>query len=458
MKRNHWLFGTAILLICFLSGCVELPGINTPDSGGSKIPGNSSAVGTDTSTQESSDLALLREEINQNGNIGAAFIGYVDSESTEEELYSYLAASETGQKYPFLSEAALVMEEGQELYAIVPPNENWTVTVYPSKVTEDGTYEDILNQPIYTGDSGEILLVRCNLSEIYSNVLIASTDSYAAISFRLTLSMESGRMAKADGVYDFSVYAESGSGMGSENPDLALLREEIGSSGSAAGLAFIGYVDSQSTEADLYRYLADSKTGQNYPFLSNAPVVMTEGQELYAIVPNEAGTVTVYPSGVTENGEYADDKSSPLYTGAPGEAVVVMCNLSEIYSNVLITATDGGGAIDFRPALSMENGHLAETPGVYDFSVYEAPFDEYAVETAAELLREIDEIKEAMEQGMELLYTGDTQIIEGRTCLLFALGTDWDGQFFRERYYAVCGNHVYAYDAVYDYWTPLGMG
>ena len=43
---------------------------------------------------------------------------------------------------------------------------------------------------------------------------------------------------------------------------------------------------------------------------------MADGQELYAIVPpNEKGRVTVYPSDITENGEYADDKSHPLFDG-----------------------------------------------------------------------------------------------------------------------------------------------
>ena len=375
MKRVFLLFCTGILLLCFVSGCAQPPGGSTSKPDKSQNSVSSPAASPEPSTPELSGLAALREEINQNRNIGAAFIGYVHSQSTEEELFRYLSESETGKEYPFLSDSHLVMTEGQELYAIVPPNKNWTVTVYPSKITEDGTYEDILNQPIYTGDPGEILLVRCNLSEIYSNVLFASTDSVAAISFRLSLSMENGRMVETEEVYDFSVYEENAPIVEPEDPVLALLREEISSNGGTAGLAFIGYVDSQSTEEELFRYLSESETGREYSFLSDAPIVMTEGQELYAIVPpNEAGTITVYPSGITEYGEYADDKSNPLYTGKPGEAVVVMCNLSEIYSNVLVTVTDGGGAMDFRPALSMEDGQLAETPGVYDFSVYEEIF------------------------------------------------------------------------------------
>ena len=55
--------------------------------------------------------------------------------------------------------------------------------------------------------------------------------------------------------------------------------------------------------------------------MSEAACYMADGQELYAIVPpNEKGRVTVYPSDITENGEYADDKSHPLFEGKPGEA------------------------------------------------------------------------------------------------------------------------------------------
>ena len=204
MNRKLLLFCTAIFLICFFSGCVVLPGNNTSDSDESKIPGGSS-VTTEPDGAEPNDISLdaLQKKISQSSiAVGVAFIGYVDSESTEADLYTYLAASETGQKYPCLSEAPLVMVEGQELYAIVPPNEEWTVTVYPSMITDDGTYEDVLNAPIYTGDPGEVLLVRCNLSEIYSNVLIVSTDGVAAISFRPSLSMEDGHLVAIAGVYD----------------------------------------------------------------------------------------------------------------------------------------------------------------------------------------------------------------------------------------------------------------
>ena len=238
---------------------------------------------------------------------------------------------------------------------------------------------------------------------------------------------------------------------------LTALRQKINYHSKGAGVAFIGYVESGSSEIDLRAYYASSKTGKAYPDLGHAPLYMAEGQELYAIIPpNDKGTITVYPSTMTEDGEYADDKSNPLCIGKPGEVLLLRCNLSEIYSNVLISVTDGGGAVLFRPSVSLKDGHLTNDLPVYDFSIYEETPDERSVQIATEILLEADEVKDAVKGGMKIMYTGDTQMIEGRTCLLFALGTDREDQFVRERYYGVCDNLIYVYDAVSDTWAVLG--
>ena len=113
-----------------------------------------------------------------------------------------------------------------------------------------------------------------------------------------------------------------------EELSLEMLQEEIIQNGGSAGIAIIGYVDSQSTEAFLREYVAYSYVGGKRFFLQDADIVMTEGQELYAVVPaTPEGTVTVYASSISEMGEYVDD-STPLYTGDPGEAVIVLCNIT----------------------------------------------------------------------------------------------------------------------------------
>lgn len=243
-----------------------------------------------------------------------------------------------------------------------------------------------------------------------------------------------------------------------QDNSLAMLQDEISQNGCMVGVSFIGYM-SNSSEVELRDYIANSDNGRTYPFLNTAMLLMTEGDELYAIVPpNEQGTVTVYPSTMSETGEYVDDKSNPLFEGLPGEPVIVQCNLGDFYSNVLVTVTDSGGAIDLRPVLSGEDGRLFKESWLYDFSVYEKPLDEGEVEDATQLLSQVEEIKLAMQQGKNLMYTGDMQLINGQTCLLFTLGTGHGEQFVRETYYAVGDNSLYAFDSIYGTWNVLGMG
>ena len=239
-----------------------------------------------------------------------------------------------------------------------------------------------------------------------------------------------------------------------EDTELSLLKKQINQNSCGAGVALFGYVDSEFTRTDLSFYLEFHHLTKEYPFLSEAACYMADGQELYAIVPpNEKGRVTVYPSDITENGEYADDKSHPLFEGKPGEALVLRCNFSEIYSNVLVSVTDGGGAIDFHPSISLMDGHLAELAGVYDFSVYEETPDERSVEIATEILLEYGEVRQGLENGMKLMYTGESEIINGGSCMLFVLGTDNGEQFVQEQLYGVCDNLIYIYDVFTDTWN-----
>ncbi len=168
MKKIPILFCTAILLICFLSGCIELSEDGKLDIDLNKILSDISVVESDDTETVDSDLEKLRVMLGKSDSIvGVAFIGYVDSQSTEDDLYTYLENSETGKAYPFLSDAPIVMAEGQELYAIVT-NDSGTITVYPSNINESYEYVDDISTPLYTGKNGEVVIVRCNISEIYS--------------------------------------------------------------------------------------------------------------------------------------------------------------------------------------------------------------------------------------------------------------------------------------------------
>ena len=243
-----------------------------------------------------------------------------------------------------------------------------------------------------------------------------------------------------------------------EDTALLALRDEITRSGNLVGIAYMGYVDSESGEVDLRDYVAHSELGNQYPFLNTAWLWIGEGDELYAIVPgSENVTITLFSADMTQSGEYMVDRSMPI-EGFPGEVQLVKCNVSDLYSNVLVSVTDGNETIEVYPGLSMEDGRLAKDPGVYDFSIYETEIGEAEVQDAFDQLLQTEEIQMAMQQGMSLMYTDTTEMINGQVCLVFALGTDHDEYFVREAYYAVGGGLIYAFDGIYGVWTVLGAG
>ena len=167
MKKVFCLFFTAVLLACFLCGCSVLPEKAPSYPDGSQVSDGSSLKEPDSTNVEDPALTALQQKINYNGKgAGVAFIGYVDSESSEVDLRTYYASSETGKAYPDLVYAPLYMAEGQELYAIIPPNDKETIIVYPSTMTDDGEYAEDKSNPLCIGEPGEVLLLRCNLSEI----------------------------------------------------------------------------------------------------------------------------------------------------------------------------------------------------------------------------------------------------------------------------------------------------
>ena len=229
------------------------------------------------------------------------------------------------------------------------------------------------------------------------------------------------------------------------------LRNAINESGCMLGVGFFGYTDSEADEAKTVEFISDSVLSKKYPFLKNLIPVMLEGAELYTFVPaNDSTAVTVFGTSVSDNGTYSDEKETPLYSGKPGETVILRCNISEIHSNVLVTVSDGQKSLEFHPAISLENGHVTKETGCCDFSVYE-DFKPSA-EAAFERLAKSEELQTAMEQGMKLIDTGDTEFIEGRLCRIIALGTDCDDRFVREKLYAVSENSIYMLNAETAEW------
>ena len=244
------------------------------------------------------------------------------------------------------------------------------------------------------------------------------------------------------------------------DPKLLSLQKEIRDNACPAGMAFLGFVTEDAAENDLRGFLKSSRYAEEYAFLAAAPFVDAGGTELYAVVTaGKECIASVYRAVFTDSGEYDVKTDNALYAGNGTDCFLLRCNVSDIHANAVVSFKNGGATLSVFPMRSGVDGHLV-AEGCYDFSVYpetEETAEEKNIRFAGELLTEAGEVQYYMGLGMTLQYTGQTQIIDGRSCRIFVLGTEHDdGQFVREHLYGVCDNLIYTYDALSDTWSVLG--
>ena len=270
-------------------------------------------------------------------------------------------------------------------------------------------------------------------------------------------------------VFSFSNYGEcvrevSAQTSGAEE-NLAILQDIIRENECQAGMAFLGYTYENADTSEILEYTRQEELAAAYPFLQDGTVVDAGGYEIYAIVPGLDCKISIYPTQVTEEGEYLEDLNNPWYMGQENEVIILRCNMSEIFSNVMVSVQKQNMSVQYHPMVSLKDGHLAAEAYCYDFSIY-YDWDEYQSEydysldinIARDLIAQTDEVSYYLGLGMSLWYTGTEEYIGGRNCPVFVIGTDHEEHFTKEKYYAAGDNVVYYYDPLGDAWLLLGAG
>ena len=247
--------------------------------------------------------------------------------------------------------------------------------------------------------------------------------------------------------------------------DLSRLQKTILDNNESVGVAYIGYVGYEANEQEVYSFLDNSQYADKYDFLCGSPLVNVGGAELYAVVIADTEYIaSVYRAEITDNGEYSvkTDDAIYKYSGYGIDYFLLRCNESEIHSNVSLSFKKENDSFSVFPMLSGMDGQLVDG-NYYDFSIYSdyvgsGESEDKNVAIAREILLESQDVQYYISMGMSVQYTGQIEEIEGRSCWIFALGTDRDDQFVRERYYGVCDNLIYYYDSLNDKWEMLGKG
>ena len=152
------------------------------------------------------NLAILQDIIRENEcQAGMAFLGYTYEGAEAAEILEYTRQGEVAAAYPFLQNGTVVDAGGYEIYAIVP-GDDCRVSVYPAHPTEEGEYLDDLNAPYYMGQENEIIILRCNVSEIHSNVMVSVQKQNMSVQYHPMVSLKDGHLAAEAYCYDFSIY------------------------------------------------------------------------------------------------------------------------------------------------------------------------------------------------------------------------------------------------------------
>ena len=220
MKRV-WAVILAAALTLSLAAC----GGGENGTGGKLPSGSRSADQTDI--VETPELASLRGSITGSGAaIGVAYLGYAGEISSMKDAVELLQNGAYAENYPFLltlPDDAFVNAGGEELYAFVPADSSSALTVYAADITDSGDYRKT-GKPLCEGKAGEVLLVRCNVSDLHANVCVEA----AGKQFYPMLSLMDGSVSMEGDYFDFTLYEAlwGFDGSGGENSEWLLSDDE----------------------------------------------------------------------------------------------------------------------------------------------------------------------------------------------------------------------------------------
>ena len=129
-----------------------------------------------------------------------------------------------------------------------------------------------------------------------------------------------------------------------ESEALASFRQEIGDETAVLAAAYLGYAELDGYE-DLMVYLEANGFYDLYPFLpemTEAQFVQQEGGEFYLVVPVSADTsLSVFDCAVDET-TYELVQGEEMLSLEAGQPVILQGNVSEIVSNLWVTAETAG--------------------------------------------------------------------------------------------------------------------
>ena len=103
-----------------------------------------------------------------------------------------------------LGKCHVVKQPGEEVYVFVPADEKYVISVYEQDWGDfDPDVYPKRGKLLYKATPGEVVVVRCNQSDIVSNIEISMDMNGKELVYSPNMSLDDGSLVTEDGVYDF---------------------------------------------------------------------------------------------------------------------------------------------------------------------------------------------------------------------------------------------------------------
>ena len=233
-KKMLWILALAMPMILVLSACsitvttnnaddhtqavAETPTEQTTAVEETAPSSENASTQPDTAEDWNPYVAQRQILLDENSMLGVVFLGYIEAEATDftfdhDYYLHFLSESGYADAFDFLMDIPdsrfVGTPLGQELYLLIPYDQDATVTV--NSLSYDKSLEAMATDKVLRAfDSGAPFLLKCNYSDIFSDVEIVLTDSDGKqLTWSPMLSLNDGKVVTDAGeltVVDFTRY------------------------------------------------------------------------------------------------------------------------------------------------------------------------------------------------------------------------------------------------------------
>ena len=313
--------------------------------------------------------------------------------------------------------------DGDEWYVIVPASENWTIAVNRNTWNEN-TFEDVKGEEIARISDGLPFLLKCNISDLHSNVMLTAQNGNRSASW----------------CPEYNLYA--GEVFGNEDFVTLNVMNEFVNTGYLYNMEGSWYCDSNvNDQGQPYYYEVSFLTDLD----GNPTTILYHG----GLLVDGVREIRFYWDGtyVRKEGLWEYE----YWFNTPDGERTGTIRVEPDNDTVMIQDLDGESFFPYTGNDSAVFYYIP--PNAYGEAAGEGAGDEGAA-ADLEYVTQVPEIHEKILQGMSI-YEEESEEINGEPGRVYVLISDNGNQYVREGYYALTASGVYRMDYLTGEWQLI---